>query len=518
VVCRDSSLAQRIRELAVHGMPRRYLHTDLGYNSRLDAMQAAVLNVKLPHLPVWVERRRRIAERYREALGDLPTLQLADAGPDGHSWNQFVVRVPGCPADSARCAGRCTPSSDSASFGLPEACCRDWLKQQLQEEGVITIIYYPIPIHRQPAYADLGYGPGSLPVTERLCVEVLSLPIFPELGDEQQERVITTLRASFGCEVHTGLAGTGVVGVLRAGAGLAGASQDGTGMPGSPARSIGLRADMDALPITEANTFAHGSRHPGRMHACGHDGHTTMLLGAAQYLAETRRFDGTVVLIFQPAEENEGGGRVMVQEGLFERFPVQAVYGLHNWPGLAEGRFAVRPGPMMAGCDQFEIELSGRGCHAAMAEEGIDPIVAGSALVQALQTITSRNIAAADAAVVSVTQFHGGEAWNVIPARVHPWSPAEPVRGRGGGPWRPGRAADTARLSPHRQQRRRGGHRRRRHGGRRWGRAGRHPPAPHHGRRRLRLHAAGPPGGLRLDRQWPGHGGLPAAQSPLRLQ
>jgi len=143
-----------------------------------------------------------------------------------------------------------------------------------------------------------------------------------------------------------------------------------------------------------------------------------MLLGAAQYLAETRRFDGTVVLIFQPAEENEGGGRVMVQEGLFERFPVQAVYGLHNWPGLAEGRFAVRPGPMMAGCDQFEIELSGRGCHAAMAEEGIDPIVAGSALVQALQTITSRNIAAADAAVVSVTQFHGGEAWNVIPARV----------------------------------------------------------------------------------------------------
>jgi len=198
VVCRDSSLAQRIRELAVHGMPRRYLHTDLGYNSRLDAMQAAVLNVKLPHLPLWVERRRRIAQRYREALGDLPNFQLADAGPDGHSWNQFVVRVPGCPAAQARCAGRCTPSNDSASFGLPEACCRDWLKQQLQEEGVITIIYYPIPIHRQPAYAELGYGPGSLPVTERLCVEVLSLPIFPELGDEQQERVITTLRQLVG--------------------------------------------------------------------------------------------------------------------------------------------------------------------------------------------------------------------------------------------------------------------------------------------------------------------------------
>ena len=217
----------------------------------------------------------------------------------------------------------------------------------------------------------------------------------------------------FGWEVHTGLAGTGVVGVLRAGSGHAGAGQsDGSG------RSIGLRADMDALPITEANTFAHGSRHPGRMHACGHDGHTTMLLGAAQYLAETRRFDGTVVAIFQSAEENEGGGRVMVQEGLFERFPVQAVYGLHNWPGLAAGRFAVREGPMMAGCDQFEIEVRGRGCHAAMAQEGIDPIVVGSALVQALQTITSRTIAAADAAVVSVTQFHGGEAWNVIPASV----------------------------------------------------------------------------------------------------
>ena len=198
VVCRDNTLAQRIRELAVHGMPRRYLHTDLGYNSRLDAMQAAVLNVKLPHLPLWVERRRRIAQRYREALGDLPTLQLAEAGPDGHSWNQFVVRVPGCPADMASCAGRCTPSSDSANFGLPEACCRDWLKQRLQEEGVITIIYYPIPIHRQPAYAELGYGPGSLPVTERLCVEVLSLPIFPELDDEQQERVITTLRQLVG--------------------------------------------------------------------------------------------------------------------------------------------------------------------------------------------------------------------------------------------------------------------------------------------------------------------------------
>jgi dTDP-4-amino-4,6-dideoxygalactose transaminase len=194
VVSRDPELAQRMRELAVHGMPRRYLHTELGYNSRLDALQAAVLNVKLPHLPGWVERRRAIAARYHEGLADLEGLHLAEAGPDGHSWNQFVVRVPLCPNAGAACAGACTPAADSATYGLPEACCRDWLKQRLQDAGVSTIIYYPIPIHRQPAYADLGYGPGSLPVTERLCAEVLSLPIFPELSDEQQDQVITVLR------------------------------------------------------------------------------------------------------------------------------------------------------------------------------------------------------------------------------------------------------------------------------------------------------------------------------------
>jgi dTDP-4-amino-4,6-dideoxygalactose transaminase len=194
VVCRDPELSRRMRELAVHGMPRRYLHTELGYNSRLDAIQAAVLGVKLPHLAGWVERRRAIAARYREALADLEGVHLADAGPEGHSWNQFVVRVPACPSTAAACAGACTPAADSAAFGLPEACCRDWLKQQLQNAGVSTIIYYPIPIHRQPAYASLGYGPGSLPVTERLCAEVLSLPIFPELSDEQQGRVIEVLR------------------------------------------------------------------------------------------------------------------------------------------------------------------------------------------------------------------------------------------------------------------------------------------------------------------------------------
>jgi dTDP-4-amino-4,6-dideoxygalactose transaminase len=198
VVCRDPELAQRMRELAVHGMPRRYLHTELGYNSRLDAIQAAVLSVKLPHLAGWVERRRAIASRYREGLAGLPGLQLAEAGPEGHSWNQFVVRVPACAAESRACTldcpSPCTPSADSASYGLPEAACRDWLQERLREAGVNTIIYYPIPIHRQPAYAELGYGSGSLPVTERLCTEVLSLPIFPELSDSQQDWVIATMR------------------------------------------------------------------------------------------------------------------------------------------------------------------------------------------------------------------------------------------------------------------------------------------------------------------------------------
>jgi len=193
VVCRDPDLAQRVRELAVHGMPRRYLHTELGYNSRLDALQAAVLQVKLPHLPEWVKRRQAIASRYHWELANVPGLGLPEAGPVGHSWNQFVVRVSSCPSNQPFCGGRCAPSSDSASFGLPEACCRDWFKEQLQQAGVSTIIYYPIPIHRQPAYTDLGYQAGSLPHTERLCAEVLSLPIFPELSDEQQSAVIAAL-------------------------------------------------------------------------------------------------------------------------------------------------------------------------------------------------------------------------------------------------------------------------------------------------------------------------------------
>ena len=209
--------------------------------------------------------------------------------------------------------------------------------------------------------------------------------------------------AAFGLDVHRGIGRTGVVGTLRVGGG---------------SRAIGLRADMDALHIHEKNEFAHRSRHEGRMHACGHDGHTTMLLGAARHLAESRRFDGTVHFIFQPAEENEGGGRAMVEDGLFERFPCDAVYGLHNWPGIPTGEFAVMPGPMMASFDSFEIVVTGRGTHAAMPHLGVDPIVAASALVQALQTIPSRTVSPVDAAVVSVTQFHAGDTWNVIPAEV----------------------------------------------------------------------------------------------------
>ncbi len=224
--------------------------------------------------------------------------------------------------------------------------------------------------------------------------------------EERTAAIVAEKLESFGIETHTGIATTGVVGVLHGGNGTAGG------------RAIGLRADLDALDIHENNDFDHVSVNPGKMHACGHDGHTTMLLGAARYLAETRRFDGTIYFIFQPAEENEGGGRVMVEEGLFERFPMEAVYGLHNWPGAPAGKFAVRPGPMMAAFDIFEITLTGRGTHAAMPHLGIDPVVAAAQVVQALQSITSRNTDPLESAVVSVTQIHGGDTWNVIPEQV----------------------------------------------------------------------------------------------------
>jgi hippurate hydrolase len=228
----------------------------------------------------------------------------------------------------------------------------------------------------------------------------------PETAFEERRtaEVVATKLAEFGIEVHRGLAGTGVVGTLRGNRG--------------GGRSVALRADLDALHIHEKNGFAHASKNEGRMHACGHDGHTTMLLGAARYLAETRNFAGTVHFVFQPAEENEGGARRMIEEGLFEKFPVEAVYGMHNWPGLPPGKFAVRPGPMMASFDIFEVVVAGKGAHAAMPHEGTDPVVIAAQLVTAFQTIVSRNAHPLESAVISVTQIHGGDTWNVIPDEV----------------------------------------------------------------------------------------------------
>ena len=224
----------------------------------------------------------------------------------------------------------------------------------------------------------------------------------PELAfaEHRTSDIVASKLAEFGIEVHRGLAGTGVVGTLKG------------NRPGE--RAIGLRADMDALPMTEANGFAHASKFPGRMHACGHDGHTTMLLGAARYLAETRNFAGTVHFIFQPAEEFGGGGDVMVRDGLFEKFPVDEVYGMHNVPGMPVGQFGGRAGPMMAATDEFDIVVKGRGGHAAQPHKTVDPVVMAAQIVAALQTITSRTADPIDSLVVSTTQFHAGSAYNVI--------------------------------------------------------------------------------------------------------
>jgi amidohydrolase len=224
----------------------------------------------------------------------------------------------------------------------------------------------------------------------------------PELGfaEHRTAGVVAAKLEEFGIEVHRGIGRTGVVGVLRA---------------GSSGRRLGLRADMDALPIAEANTFAHRSTHAGRMHACGHDGHTTMLLGAAKYLAETRNFDGTVHFIFQPAEEGIGGAKAMVEDGLFRRFPCDAIFGMHNRPGMPLGAFAVRAGPMMAGGAFFDIDIEGRGSHGARPESGVDTVLVAAHVTAALQSIVARNVRPVDTAVLSVTQIHGGDAYNVIP-------------------------------------------------------------------------------------------------------
>jgi len=224
----------------------------------------------------------------------------------------------------------------------------------------------------------------------------------PELGFEEHRTAdkVAALLTSFGCEVHRGVGRTGVVGVLKA---------------GHSNRRIGLRADMDALPVNEANDFAHRSVHPGRMHACGHDGHTAMLLGAAKALAETRAFDGTVHLIFQPAEEGLGGARAMIDDGLFQRFPCDAVFGMHNRPKLAIGKFAVKAGAMMAGGAFFDIDITGVGSHGARPEHSVDPVMVAVQIASAAQTIVSRNIKPVETAVLSITRINAGDAYNVIP-------------------------------------------------------------------------------------------------------
>jgi len=231
----------------------------------------------------------------------------------------------------------------------------------------------------------------------------------PELGFEENRTsdLVAAKLAEFGIAVHRGLGKTGVVGTLT---GLG----TGSGRAIGP-RSIGLRADMDALPMPEANDFDYASRHPGKMHACGHDGHTTMLLGAARYLAETRNFDGTVHFIFQPAEEGQGGGLRMIQEGLFQQFDCEQIYGLHNWPELPAGQIAVHPGPVMAAANQFEITVTGHGAHAAMPHRSIDPVLVSAHIITAAQSLVSRGTDPADSAVVSITVVDAGTAANVIP-------------------------------------------------------------------------------------------------------
>ena len=223
----------------------------------------------------------------------------------------------------------------------------------------------------------------------------------PELAFEEHRTaaLVAERLEALGIETHRGVGQTGVVGVLRA---------------GSSKRAIGLRADMDALPIHEKNDFAHHSRHAGRMHACGHDGHTAMLLGAARHLAQTRAFDGALRLIFQPAEESYGGARVMIEDGLFERFPCDAVFGMHNMPGYPAGKLGFRAGPLMASSDTAIIDVHGVGGHGAKPAQAIDPIVAASSIVLALQTVVSRNVDPLDSAVVTVGAFHAGDAPNVI--------------------------------------------------------------------------------------------------------
>ena len=224
----------------------------------------------------------------------------------------------------------------------------------------------------------------------------------PELNYEEKRTsdVVARKLTEWQIPIVRGLGITGVVGIVK---------------NGSSNRAIGLRADMDALPMQELNTFPHASQHQGKMHACGHDGHTAMLLGAAHHLAQHRNFDGTVYLIFQPAEEGGGGAQRMIDDGLFEQYPMEAVFGMHNWPGMPAGSFGVTPGPMMASSNEFEVIVKGKGSHAAQPHKSIDPVMVAVQIAQSWQTIVSRNINPNDPSVLSVTQIHSGSATNVIP-------------------------------------------------------------------------------------------------------
>ena len=230
----------------------------------------------------------------------------------------------------------------------------------------------------------------------------------PELCFEEVRTadLVAAKLTEWGIPIHRGLGTTGVVGIVH--------GKDG----GACGQAVGLRADIDALPMQEVNTFEHASKHAGKMHACGHDGHTAMLLAAAKHFAKHRNFDGTVYLIFQPAEEGGGGAREMIKDGLFEKFPMQAVFGMHNWPGMAAGNMAVSPGPVMASSNDFKITITGKGGHGAMPHMGNDPIPIACQIVTAFQTIISRHKKPLDTSVISVTMFHGGEANNVIPNTV----------------------------------------------------------------------------------------------------
>jgi amidohydrolase len=224
----------------------------------------------------------------------------------------------------------------------------------------------------------------------------------PELCYEEQRTsdVVAARLTEWGIPVVRGLGITGVVGIIK---------------HGSSPRAIGLRADMDALPLQEINSFEHASKHAGKMHACGHDGHTAMLLGAAHYLSQNRNFDGTVYLVFQPAEEGGAGARRMIEDGLFEQFPMDAIYGMHNWPGMAAGTFGVVAGPMMASSNEFRVVVKGKGAHAAQPHRGVDPIMVAVNIAQSWQTIISREKSPLDTAVLSITQIHAGSATNIIP-------------------------------------------------------------------------------------------------------